>query len=1488
MWDAGAQAAAELLAGGVKLGGSIPDIREEAFANGFLEGLNAGMANPAGWMRDIMDGTSEVAASLNTEPEHGFVELIQNADDVGATVVRFAVSADGREILAVHNGLPVRPVNVLAMTLALVSTKVTDAEATGKFGIGLKTVLRFASSYEVHCRPYSFRVVNQAARQVKPRPAVKNLYSPDKTETLVALRLLGDYDSDGLRDWFNAFAADGLCFMRSVRRIELRGPSGKLLDSKELRVGASTTVRMRVAGKRADVELAELQDAKSGVTWSRLSTTLPAPPTAERSGKKTPPQIPFALAYSDSVTTGRLFAGLPLAVGASLPFHLNAMFDPNASRTDLLAGGWNDWILDRATDFASAAALHRLAHDTARGWAAVPLTSEVAGLSNHWLAERLGKLVAAVQESVRSSGQIQATGGLELLSDCQPECDALESLLSDTEVERLTGSPTIPRSARDDEGRWRLVLRELGFNAQLAVDEALEMCDWDDLDRPGAWFVSLIDVALDERDWAEPQARQRRCLLLSNGGRISPDEAVASGLLLGISTDGPKSLGEYLGLLRPVDVAFLSHAPDATRVRGWLTDEVGLRTEGGDDDALQALANRDEANPIALDKHAVVLLRDALRRTSLQAPELGPAIGLRILVDGFTYERGKRKELPVLPGEAYLPPAIDTGRHAWPAAAHHTPGLKWISPSFKNLLASGGGRGQGERDTPEAATRRRVAAVRERSGAQSFFTDLGAETAPRLVPRKLDKSLYGEWAATVSYSQLHESQRDALGDSPTTYLALQNDHSSPDLVAVLEDIARDKILPARERARALIQSLSRAWRKYAPFERATAVHAYGTMAHLGTVPATWTAKAGDIKWMTNERRQRKAPTELAIRTTAFEAVFGDAPWYYAFGLGLDDIDSGPVRTFGFHAQLRASPVLDRLGELRSDELSGHGADSDAVARCYRALSESAPPPGAKGRRLDDVKVSEVKKLFRTADRSATGLVRTSQGWHRPTEVLFGRPIFKSRANFVAVDAPALWRLLEVRAPTADDCLRVLRDIAAESKPSRDDEAILIDTYRHLVQLLAAEDKPAPRSLRQTPLWTMDGWVMDRNQPVFAVDDQALQLALGERVRVWQPKIRLAEVETLLAAFGVTKLDESSFGAMGINNGALAAGSEVQKTIHAATAHLREWLALNDVALHDKLAQVSGLERARAAVTQKLYVQIRLPDGREEEVKRQAHVDRQGAELTFVFAHADFIEDYDLIGRLLGNLVSADQREEVVLAHGWQTALDKVEHDVQPQGLELAADPSEEPARTTKRRRTKSQVSGKTTDSGEKDAGANSQSQQPPVPVRRLKNLKDIEVKPEWVGGSRPPKKSGRSTRDTPPRQPNLGKSPSTGPGAGVTTWTATDRETLGLQLLERELGRKLKDVRNQDRVGADAIDEKAGTYYELKVHAGDMPDSVRLEPDEFTRARLEKEKFVLVAVSGLEDGFETRLLLFSDPLKRLRWEPNTALIVSGITTPNGA
>ena len=115
------------------------------------------------------------------------------------------------------------------------------------------------------------------------------------------------------------------------------------------------------------------------------------------------------------------------------------------------------------------------------------------------------------------------------------------------------------------------------------------------------------------------------------------------------------------------------------------------------------------------------------------------------------------------------------------------------------------------------------------------------------------------------------------------------------------------------------------------------------------------------------------------------------------------------------------------------------------------------------------------------------------------------------------------------------------------------------------------------------------------------------------------------------------------------------------------------------------------------------------------------------------------------------------------------------------------------------------------------------------------------------GGPAPPK-----TRATPPN------------------YTSEQKETLGLELLRKVVGRDLVDVRARRGVGADALDEEEGWYYELKVSNGTEPDVVSLTASEVMRAAEADDKFVLAVVSGVEgaDACPTVRLVF-DPLKEL-------------------
>ena len=82
--------------------------------------------------------------SMYSDPTHFVYEILQNADDYGATEVLFKLSKD--KIMIEHNGEPFTEENVRAITYFGESTSREDLLKTGRFGIGFKSVFTFTAT----------------------------------------------------------------------------------------------------------------------------------------------------------------------------------------------------------------------------------------------------------------------------------------------------------------------------------------------------------------------------------------------------------------------------------------------------------------------------------------------------------------------------------------------------------------------------------------------------------------------------------------------------------------------------------------------------------------------------------------------------------------------------------------------------------------------------------------------------------------------------------------------------------------------------------------------------------------------------------------------------------------------------------------------------------------------------------------------------------------------------------------------------------------------------------------------------------------------------------------------------------------------------------------------------------------------------------------------------------------------------------------------
>ena len=82
--------------------------------------------------------------SMYSDSTHFVYEILQNADDYGATEVSFKLSQD--MLVIEHNGEPFTEENVKAITYFGKSTSRDDLVKTGRFGIGFKSVFAFTAT----------------------------------------------------------------------------------------------------------------------------------------------------------------------------------------------------------------------------------------------------------------------------------------------------------------------------------------------------------------------------------------------------------------------------------------------------------------------------------------------------------------------------------------------------------------------------------------------------------------------------------------------------------------------------------------------------------------------------------------------------------------------------------------------------------------------------------------------------------------------------------------------------------------------------------------------------------------------------------------------------------------------------------------------------------------------------------------------------------------------------------------------------------------------------------------------------------------------------------------------------------------------------------------------------------------------------------------------------------------------------------------------
>jgi hypothetical protein len=370
----------------------------------------------------------------------------------------------------------------------------------------------------------------------------------------------------------------------------------------------------------------------------------------------------------------------------------------------------------------------------------------------------------------------------------------------------------------------------------------------------------------------------------------------------------------------------------------------------------------------------------------------------------------------------------------------------------------------------------------------------------------------------------------------------------------------------------------------------------------------------------------------------------------------------------------------------------------------------------------------------------------------------------------------------------------------------------------------------------------------------------------------------------------------------LQDGAAVYDADITSTFAVAVRNLQTDLALSAPRTAETICVTwEELAEFQVAVLPDLGVQVAVPDGPGHQVHLPAWLDASRRTL--------FVHSPDGAGRArsggyaIASVFATNPRE---IAHAWVVAWADAEAGAQAEFVVSAAARDAE----EKRRRENSQaalISLPTSNSGQPARPARKPKRSPGTsqdgpgtqqPAQRARTLVDPgsltlqESAGELILGT--PQGEGTSSSSGPtdtdgaekaklkeprpdhPKQPSGGKGP--------LNYTPQERESAGMDLLRHVLASDditLTDVRHQPNVGADAVDDQ-GRYYELKVHAGAIPDTVRIEDSQIQRAMTTPD-FYLVLVGNVEEGQgNPEVRIIHDPLHHLQVQPQGAVHLTGV------
>ncbi|MDQ8707115.1 ATP-binding protein [Streptomyces sp. LHD-70] len=763
--------------------------------------LDHGLRSGRGVHRKMAEGALHGARTLSSDRLQVLSEFVQNSDDAGAGQLRILLRSD--DLLVAHDGAGLRLADVLPLGMPWLSGKTADAEATGRFGIGLSTLRALTTVWEVHCHPFHVRFSSTELEPAAPPELPDGISGPEWT--VFRLPLASDtLTTDQLLEWFGGWNDASLLFLRHLRSLEVT--AGEQSTVLTLTWKEVTQRRLLVNGVEHDVNVQHARTT-DGEQW-RVYTTQVAPrPDWERSHKALGRVVPVGVALPlDRGAKGSVHAGLPVAP-LDVAARVHTQFDPVASREGFAGSHLNTQLVPVVADLWAAGVRDVLEEVDHTAWHLIPLPGPPGSAPSNLLQDRMhAELLTRARQSLATELAFPAAeGGPDApLTDFAVEEAALSGVLDD-DIASLGELPhALPAAIRDSCSRWRKVLADwraagaADLPPEVQVTDALSLLS-DGKRQDVARLVRLAAVALEAGH--EYVMANRACLVTADGRSLRPQPTENC---FADPVGEPTGPLDVLGVVANLHPAYTEDNAWARTVTAWL-GQRGCLVRRDDTAAVLEMVSRlghtggqladgDEATETA---RLVALQRALGELPKRERDRLGSGIGRALRLNGFAYDKeGSEEARRVKPGNSYLPQALETADgDRFEVAARKTPGLVWVRRAYARSLLS----------ATQAGGLSRTA----------FLRLLGVADAPRLTPVRevyypADTKTYegDPRLGLARHCRWYTSgrRRQMIGKGADHTL---DDLISSDLAAVVENIAAEKdVTERRRRTAALLRTLT--------------------------------------------------------------------------------------------------------------------------------------------------------------------------------------------------------------------------------------------------------------------------------------------------------------------------------------------------------------------------------------------------------------------------------------------------------------------------------------------------------------------------------------------------------------------------------------------------------------------------------------------------------------------------------------------------------